>query len=106
MLLQLTYERSSGLFALLAALTGATVKAQSAPRPQPAAGAQGGAAAPPAAVKRSEYLVKGAGCADCHTPHKMGPDADLKAIFAYLRSIRPVKNRVPDPVVATITSGR
>jgi mono/diheme cytochrome c family protein len=25
-------------------------------------------------------------------------DADLKAIFAYLRSIPPVKNRVPDPV--------
>ena len=27
-------------------------------------------------------------------------DEDLKAIFAYLRSIPPVKNRVPDPVIA------
>jgi hypothetical protein len=27
------------------------------------------------------------------------PDEDLKAIYAYLRSIPPVKNRVPAPVV-------
>lgn len=27
-------------------------------------------------------------------------DDDLKAIFAYLRSIPPVKNRVPEPVIA------
>jgi hypothetical protein len=27
-------------------------------------------------------------------------DADLKAVFAYLRAIPPVKNRVPDPVIA------
>lgn len=27
-------------------------------------------------------------------------DADLKAIFAYLRSITPIKNSVPDPVIA------
>ena len=26
------------------------------------------------------------------------PDADLKAIFAYLRSIKPVENAVPDPI--------
>ena len=148
------------------------------------------------AVKRGEYIVKSMGCADCHTPNKMGPngpepdqtkwlsghpaemklppapapsgpwiasvaatmtawsgpwgtsftanltpdketgtgqwteqqfvdtirsgrhlgrgreilppmpwpairnmtDADLKAIFAYLQSITPVKNRVPDPL--------
>lgn len=25
------------------------------------------------AVKRGEYLVKGGGCGDCHTPKKMGP---------------------------------
>ncbi len=25
-------------------------------------------------------------------------DEDLKAIFAYLQSIPPIKNRVPDPV--------
>ena len=27
-------------------------------------------------------------------------DADLKAVFAYLRSLPPVKNRVPEPVIA------
>ena len=27
-------------------------------------------------------------------------DADLKAVFAYLRSIPPVSNKVPDPVIA------
>ncbi|HTL44243.1 MAG TPA: c-type cytochrome [Vicinamibacterales bacterium] len=27
-------------------------------------------------------------------------DADLKAVFAYLHSITPVKNKVPDPVIA------
>jgi hypothetical protein len=27
-------------------------------------------------------------------------DGDLKAVFAYLRAIPPVKNRVPDPVIA------
>jgi hypothetical protein len=29
------------------------------------------------------------------------PDADLKAIWAYLRSLPPVKNRVPEPVPST-----
>ena len=24
-------------------------------------------------VKRGEYLVSAAGCHDCHTPHKLGP---------------------------------
>jgi hypothetical protein len=28
-------------------------------------------------------------------------DAELKAIFAYLQSTTPIKNKVPDPVVAT-----
>jgi len=28
-------------------------------------------------------------------------DADLKAIYAYLRTIPPIKNKVPDPVIAT-----
>ena len=27
-------------------------------------------------------------------------DADLKAIFAFLRTIPPMKNKVPDPVIA------
>jgi hypothetical protein len=27
-------------------------------------------------------------------------DPDLKAVFAYLRSIKPIKNKVPDPVIA------
>ena len=27
-------------------------------------------------------------------------DDDLKAIFAYLQTVKPVKNRVPDPVIA------
>lgn len=150
------------------------------------------------AVKRGEYLVTTAGCHDCHTPHKLGPqgpepdvalalsghqasvtlppppagsgpwigsfaatmtawagpwgisytanitpdpetgigsyteeqfvqtiregkkqgrgrallppmpwpmyrhfsDDDLKAIYAYLKSVKPMKNRVPDPVIA------
>ena len=160
-----------------------------------------GSAAQPAnadAVKRGEYLVTAAGCHDCHTPHKLGPqgpepdmslalsghqasvtfppppagsgpwigtfaatmtawagpwgisytanitpdpetgignyseeqfvqtiregkkqgrgrallppmpwpmyrhfsDDDLKAIYAYLKSVKPMKNRVPDPVIA------
>jgi hypothetical protein len=25
-------------------------------------------------------------------------DGDLKAIFAYLRTLKPIKNRVPDPI--------
>jgi hypothetical protein len=28
------------------------------------------------------------------------PDDDLKAIFAYLRTVPPIKNKVPDPVIA------
>ena len=160
-----------------------------------------GSAAQPAkadAVKRGEYLVTAAGCHDCHTPHKLGPqgpepdmslalsghqasvtfppppagsgpwigtfaatmtawagpwgisytanitpdpetgignyseeqfvqtiregkkqgrgrallppmpwsmyrhfsDDDLKAMYAYLKSVKPMKNRVPDPVIA------
>jgi hypothetical protein len=31
-------------------------------------------------------------------------NADLKAVFAYLRSIKPIKNKVPDPVVADQTA--
>jgi hypothetical protein len=27
-------------------------------------------------------------------------DEDLKAVFAYLRSLPPIENRVPDPVIA------
>lgn len=161
---------------------------------------QGSAAQPAKAdpVKRGEYLVTVAGCHDCHTPHKLGPqgpepdmslalsghqasvtfppppaasgpwigtfaatmtawagpwgisytanitpdpetgignyseeqfvqtiregkkqgrgrallppmpwpmyrhfsDDDLKAIYAYLKSVKPMKNRVPDPVIA------
>lgn len=33
-------------------------------------------------------------------------DADLKAIYAYLRTIPPIKNKVPDPVVAAPPSGQ
>ncbi len=29
-------------------------------------------------------------------------DADLKSIFAYLRTIPPIVNKVPDPVIATV----
>jgi cytochrome c len=32
--------------------------------------------------------------------YKLFTDADLRAIYAYLRSIKPVKNRVPEPVIA------
>jgi hypothetical protein len=32
-------------------------------------------------------------------------DADLKAMFAYLQSIPPIKNRVPDPVLASPPAG-
>jgi hypothetical protein len=27
-------------------------------------------------------------------------DADLKAMFAFLQTITPIKNKVPDPVIA------
>lgn len=33
-------------------------------------------------------------------------DADLKAIFAYLQTIPPVKNKVPDPVIAPPPPGK
>lgn len=33
-------------------------------------------------------------------------DEDLKAVFAYLRAIPPVKNRVPDPVIAAPPSAQ
>jgi mono/diheme cytochrome c family protein len=33
-------------------------------------------------------------------------DADLKAVFAYLKSVKPVKNVVPPPQLATAPSGR
>jgi hypothetical protein len=29
-------------------------------------------------------------------------DEDLKSIYAYLRTIKPLRNRVPDPVIAEI----
>jgi hypothetical protein len=32
--------------------------------------------------------------------YKTWTDEDLKAVYAYLRSIPPIKNRVPDPVIA------
>lgn len=44
------------------------------------AGAQAPAAGNADAAKRGEYIVKGMGCADCHTPMKMGangPEPDL-----------------------------
>ena len=38
-----------------------------------AASVMGQNAPPPGDVTRGEYLVKGMGCGDCHTPMKMGP---------------------------------
>jgi mono/diheme cytochrome c family protein len=32
---------------------------------------------------------------------RMMTDSDLKAVYAYLRSIKPVNNQVPEPVIAT-----
>ena len=37
------------------------------------ASAQAGGGASPITVERGAYLVRGMGCADCHTPLKMGP---------------------------------
>ena len=34
------------------------------------------------------------------TAYKNFTDADLKAIFAYLKTIPPIKNKVPDPILA------
>lgn len=33
-------------------------------------------------------------------------DRDLKAIFAYLRTIPPIRNKVPDPVPPTAPTSR
>jgi len=33
-------------------------------------------------------------------------DADLKAIYAYLRTIPPVKNKVPEPIAPAVTAGK
>src|SRR5207253_2766861 len=58
-------------------------------------------AADAAQVERGRYLVSTAGCHDCHTPFKMGangPEPDLEAIYAYLRTVPAVKNRVPEPL--------
>jgi len=49
---------------LCATAWGAAAPAQAQ---QPAAGSGD-------AAKRGEYIVKGMGCADCHTPNKMGPN--------------------------------
>ena len=51
------------------------------------AGAQPDAGTKPQsdAVKRGEYLVKGIGCADCHTPHTLteaGPEPDMSLWLA------------------------
>ena len=61
-------------------------------------------------VAYGRYLTQLAGCADCHTKRTMGNlvkkapfaggmavsinDADLGAIYAYLKTVRPVKHRV------------
>ncbi len=38
--------------------------------------------------------------------HKNFTDEDIKAVFAYLRSIPPVKNQVPLPVVPGATPSK
>src|SRR5262252_11119177 len=60
--------------ALLAALSGALVRATSATQTAPSSSTN------PARVERGAYLVKTMGCNDCHTPLKMGargPEPDV-----------------------------
>lgn len=61
--------------ALVFAATASLLAARTASAKEPAAaGAAKPAAASLATVKRGEYLVKVAGCHDCHTPVKLGPN--------------------------------
>ena len=49
--------------------------------------------------KHSEHRVRS--CRQCHGNHiQILNDEDLKAIFAYLKSIPAISNKVPDPVIA------
>src|SRR2546427_251484 len=62
------------------------------------------AAAPASAdqIARGKYLVAGRAIMP-PMPWKMysnATDADLKAIFAYLKTVPPIKNKVPDPIMA------
>ena len=61
----------AGLIAWGASVARVTAQAGGAPPAKPAVKKAGAGAA---TVARGKYLVDGAGCHDCHTPHKMGPD--------------------------------
>ena len=61
-----------------------------------------------AQIDNGKYLVGIMGCRDCHSPKTMtpqGPAPDMNrdlsghpAMFAYLKSIKPVENLVPQPI--------
>lgn len=64
------------------------------------AGAQTPAAGNADAVKRGEYIVKSMGCADCHTPNKMGPNGPEPDEAKWLAG-HPAEMQMPPAPVAS-----
>jgi hypothetical protein len=72
------------------------VSACAAPAPPPAAA--------PAPIERGKYIVDTAGCHDCDTPAKMGPNGP-EPDMARARSGHPESVKVvPDPIVIEPTT--
>jgi mono/diheme cytochrome c family protein len=82
-----------GLIVWGAGFVRAMAQAGAAPSAKPAA-KQAGASA--AVVARGKYLVDTAGCHDCHTPHKMGPDG-LEPDMSLMLSGHPASMTLPPP---------
>ena len=81
-----------GLMVWGAGLARALAQAGGAAQAKPAAAKPAGAAA----VARGKYLVDIAGCHDCHTPHKMGPDGP-EPDMSLMLSGHPADMALPPP---------
>jgi len=81
-----------GLVAWGAGFSRAMAQAAGAAQAKPAAAKPAGAAA----VARGKYLVDIAGCHDCHTPHKMGPDGP-EPDMSLMLSGHPAAMALPPP---------
>ena len=58
-----------------------------------------GAPATESAVERGRYLVNGFGCADCHTPHVMGPNGPERDLSRNLSGHPATMTLPPAPVL-------
>jgi mono/diheme cytochrome c family protein len=73
-----------------------TVAAMAIPATLLLTGSRGSGDAPTSAVARGKYLVNTGGCADCHTPHKMGPHGPEPDLTRQL-SGHPEDSQLPPP---------